>query len=77
MFTKQQLLIGYGDYRESIGRPRLNTLENINESIPFAHFEAGVKFAFAQLRKHEVLKEKDIEEVVNFGIDEVDPLDSL
>ena len=36
---------GYCDYRESIGRPRVNKLEDLKDSIPYAHFVAGVEFA--------------------------------
>lgn len=41
MITEEQILKAYEDYRESIGRPRVNTNENWDISITYAHFKAG------------------------------------
>lgn len=51
MFSPDRILEAYGEYRESIGRPRVNTLEDISLSIPYAHFVAGINWAMKELEK--------------------------
>jgi hypothetical protein len=58
MFDRELLLKAYGDYRESIGRPRVNKLEEIENSIPFNHFEAGQKWAIKTLTEMGLVCEK-------------------
>lgn len=63
MFSPGRVLEAYGDYRESIGRPRVNCLENIKESIPFKHFQAGIEFTLREMGT-EVEKQENAEDAL-------------
>ena len=49
MFSPERIREGYGDYRESIGRPRVNKIEDLKESIPYNHFIAGIEFCLREM----------------------------
>jgi hypothetical protein len=60
MFSPDRLREAYGEYRESIGRPRTNTSESLENSIPFAHFVAGVEWTMKAMEEEGMLSVGDL-----------------
>lgn len=62
MFKPEDIYVGYQDYRESIGRPRVG-IEDLKQSIPYAHFRAGVDWAIKNMHNdlHNQFGEEEVE----------------